>query len=567
MRAIYHLNGPMLVLAGPGSGKTFVITERIVRLLREHKIPPQEILVITFTKAAALEMRRRANILDKRSAYVNFGTFHSVFYQMIKSSYPNRKLSLIPEKERYGFFKALLLKGDKREDSISDEIEEEIKKISLYKNGEGNKPEIYDDYEQYLSENDKIDFDDMLRLAHDLLKNDVEKRRYWQGRFKYILIDEFQDSNPLQYDTLKLLIGDEKNIFAVGDDDQSIYSFRGAKPGLMKKFEDELNAKKVVLNVNYRSGENIVYTAEKFIKNNTDRYDKDIRAIRKGGYMPDICFTRDRYEEEELIKKQVGEFKKDHPDKTQAVLLRTNKEKIRYEQIFKNTNEDEEIIKDILSYFRFINDGGLREDFLRIMNKPMRYISKNLLLEEKVDLSILIGRLKDKPWIKERVRELRDKCTFAGHLDSRGQLRYVLKVLKYEEYLTLEYGKSGQMYRRAMDTCQSLRGIAISYPDPALFADHLKEKLDDKKDEGELINGVTVMTYHGSKGLEFDRVYLPELEYGKVPHGRMLSSEALEEERRMFYVAMTRAKDSLFIYTEKDKSPSPFLDELFLAKI
>ncbi len=565
LAAIGHKDGPMLVLAGPGSGKTFVITQRILRLIREEKIPPEKILVITFTKAAALEMQRRALSLDKRSAYVSFGTFHSVFYRILRISGSKRNLSLIAEDKKYAFFKAVLSGSENDARFLEEDIADTIKEISVYKNGEGEKPDHYDEYESFLNENGLLDFDDMLKLCFEMLRDDEKIRMYWQERFSYILVDEFQDSNPIQYEALKLLCNEKKNIFVVGDDDQSIYSFRGARPELMQKFEKEFEAKRIDLSVNYRSGKKIVDTAGKFIENNVKRYKKKIEAFRKNEN-EEIKITLSKDEEKEIFEK-VHSYVKNNPGKTQAILLRTNSERMHFEKMFSSSKKkvSVSVFYDIYHYLRFINEGGMKDDFVKIMNKPSRFIARGLLLEDKVDLLKLGKRLNDKPWIKKRVRELASQCAFARKLDASGQLRYIYKVMGYETYLTEEFSKDAGEFMDAKAGFETLKEMARGKKNVFELMNEIKAVLDeetkDKESKDGMINGLSVMTYHGSKGLEFNRVYLPSLHNGQVPHGRMLTNDALEEERRMFYVAMTRAKDDLFMYALSEKDVSPFLYE------
>ncbi len=595
--AICHGTGPMLVLAGPGSGKTYVITHRIKYLISECHIPPNEILVITFTKAAALEMQTRANSLISQSSYVQFGTFHSVFYQILKLSKPNQKLTLASDRERFQFVDAYLEEAvfkDTKTDSTANEI---LKEISRRKNGgaqtcektiAGCLPEqefsgLYEAYKEWLLENRKLDFDDMILKCHDHLKNHFEERRKWQKRFPYLLIDEFQDINRLQYETVKLLAGD-KNLFVVGDDDQAIYGFRGSDPMLMKKFMEEFSPRLVKLTRNYRCSREIVELAAKSIEKNRIRFPKNIEAV---GKETGKAVFKDFPTQEKMsswVVEEALQFAKEHEEKTQAVLTRTNKEASIYEKLIGGCGEND-LWMDLFTYLAFMNQGRKRSDFLKIMNKPMRYISRGIVNESIVDFGMMKSRLREKKWILKRVERLEEQMKFAARLDVYGQLHYIWKSMGYEEYVRMSCGGNVSKIKecarsfsflleearkcRSLDELEHRMGIGA----------FMQDKIDEERSGGSLIqkrredDHIKIMTYHGAKGLEFDRVYLPGLNYGRVPHGRMLTAKQLEEERRMFYVAVTRAKSELFLMyanpTKKNSGPdcpedsmSPFLREI-----
>lgn len=585
-KAIHHGDGPMLVLAGPGSGKTHVITHRIRYLISECHIPPNEILVITFTKAAALEMQARANSLIRQSSYVQFGTFHSVFYQILKKSQTHCKFTLVSDSERYRFIKEVLESIGGKEENPEMQIDRYIKAISRSKNrlpdketmdGSGslnmeteNLKRVTHAYNEWLREMQKLDFDDMLRLCYFYLRDNPAEREKWQKRFAYILIDEFQDINPLQYETIKLLSGN-RNLFAVGDDDQAIYGFRGSDPFMMKQFEREFEAVVVRLSVNYRCSGRISEAAGRFISHNRNRFPKEIVPFKEPG--EEICIEEpaDRQTELKCLEEKIRSYQKEHPDKTQAVLARTNGILESYMQLA--GKEKNPIWEDMAAYLSFINCGRKREDFLKIMNKPMRYISRNALVEPVVNFKKVIRRLADKPWIQRRVAELEKQIEFAAKLDLRGQLYYIWKALGYGQYAKECCGNyPGQIKENAYwfkNLLSTAEGCKDSLELRAVMEKNRTEGEAEKETEEqagkqvkEQMGKIHMLTYHGAKGLEFDRVYLPDLNYGRVPHGRMLTKEELEEERRMFYVAMTRAKESLVLLHVKSQAGSPFLLEI-----
>lgn len=569
LKAIQSKAGPLLVLAGPGSGKTYVITHHMIYLISECRVPANQILVITFTKAAALEMQKRAVSANPACSYVIFGTFHSVFYHILKLSNPNKAYQLAGDKERFLLLKDLI-KNENSHDTSVDLIQEAeccMQEISRFKNlfpdslSQRNEkmPEkyrkIYHLYEEWLQENGKLDFDDMIRLCYQQLKSDIKLRSYWQDRFSHILIDEFQDINRLQYETICLL-GANHNIYAVGDDDQAIYSFRGSDPALMNQFIRDFDAKTVSLVDNYRSSRDIVALSSRFIAHNKDRFEKHPQAVSDRTDSLKVMPCQSAKEEFMTIREAVFQYHDQYPDKTQAILLRTNRQVYAYQNIGQGQREDTILALDLLSYLEFLNEGYKRSDFIKIMNKPVRYIPYGILSEPVIDFAKLKKRAMGKSWVVERLVELERQVAFAKGLDMAGQARYIYKAMGYEVYY-----KSGvktrpgtgkdqafELFLDRLKKCNDLSALQKEY--------EAEQKTDQKNSH------VTVMTYHASKGLEFDRVYLPNLEYGKVPHGRMLTLQELEEERRMFYVALTRAKESLWLLHDKSQTVSPFLEEL-----
>lgn len=574
--AIQFGTGPLLVLAGPGSGKTYVITHRIIHLISECQISPNNILVITFTKAAALEMQNRATKAYKPCSYVQFGTFHSVFYHILKLSNPNRTYQLATDQERISIIKEIIQKEDfiEKNTDFMQETENCIKEISIYKNScftdlkntddyanntykinmksnvdnidsermgilSEKYQNVYRLYEEWLADNQKLDFDDMIKLCYQQLKQDVRLREYWQNRFSHILIDEFQDINLMQYETIRLL-SKNQNVFAVGDDDQAIYSFRGSNPELMKKFLQDYRANTICLSCNYRSHKDIVETSMHFISHNKNRFDKRIIAINREDNSIRLLQKPSKKEVLSAIRNEIQHYRKQYPQKTQAVLTRTNHLAYAYQNMASEECEDRILALDMLAYLQFINCGQKRSDFLKIMNKPVRYIPFGVVADPVVSFPLLKRRLLDKPWITQRLAELEMQVEYVRKLDLPGQARYIFKAMGYETYYkenlqknenSTSTGEAFAMFVNKLKSCTSLEELKREYE-------------TDKKSEQKAEN-FFVMTYHASKGLEFDRVYLPDLEYGKVPHGRMLTKKDLEEERRMFYVACTRAKESL----------------------
>ena len=591
--AIQFGTGPLLVLAGPGSGKTYVITHRIIHLISECHISPNNILVITFTKAAALEMQNRATKAYKPCSYVQFGTFHSIFYHILKLSNPNRNYQLATDQERISIIKEIIQKEDfvEKNTDLMQETENCIKEISIYKNScftdlkntdddakntykinmksnvdnidsermgilSEKYQNVYRLYEEWLADNQKLDFDDMIKLCYQQLKQDVRLREYWQNRFSHILIDEFQDINQMQYETIRLL-SNNQNIFAVGDDDQAIYSFRGSNPEMMKKFVQDYQAKTICLSCNYRSHKDIVEASMHFISHNKNRFDKRIVAINREDNSIHLLQKPSKKEVLSAIRNEIQHYKKQYPQKTQAVLTRTNHLAYAYQNMASEECEDRILALDMLAYLQFINCGQKRSDFLKIMNKPVRYIPFGVVAEPVVSFPLLKRRLLDKPWIAQRLAELEMQVEYVRKLDLPGQARYIYKAMGYETYYkeNLQRNENSASYRNAF-------AVFVNKLKSCTSLEELKREYETDKKSVQMTEKFFVMTYHASKGLEFDRVYLPDLEYGKVPHGRMLTEKDLEEERRMFYVACTRAKESLWLLRDTSQIGSPFLQEL-----
>lgn len=591
-RAIHHESGPMLVIAGPGSGKTFVITHRIQFLIREKKIPPSKILVITFTKAAALEMRARAISLEKDCAYVQFGTFHSIFFSILKKIPNYQNVKLVNEKQKNACILMFLKEVFREERDAQMALESAGKAISFYKNTiselteregleakltaflPGMKPEqiirLITDYDSWLKENSWIDFDDMLLCCRTCLKESASFQSFWKSRFSHILIDEFQDINQVQYETIQMLVSDG-NIMAVGDDDQSIYGFRGSNPRFMEVFLDDFKAEKVELFKNYRCSKDIVKKASDCISHNKKRFEKQLVAAQEWEEPVLIHAFDGKDKMADYICRQI----ESHKDSTHALLVRTNSQASFYIQYFrkkgidviglveKREDNNEMILEDLKAYMRFAQNKN-RSDFLKIMNRPVRYIKRSLVAEEKVDLKLLQKRLQDKPWIAERVKLLEAQFNMLKKLDLYGALHFIWKGMGYEGFLTEEL-KTEEAIKKSKQYFEQILRYARTHED--------LQDINRKYETLEKSNlQISVMTFHGAKGLEFDQVFLPELNRGKVPHGRMLDEDEIEEERRMFYVAMTRAKRLLhLLYIEKDHANekdviSPFLAEIIAKK-
>ncbi|MBD5465221.1 MAG: ATP-dependent helicase [Lachnospiraceae bacterium] len=600
-KAVLHGRGPAMVLAGPGSGKTFVLTKRIKHLILHHHINPQNILTITFTRAAAMEMKKRAVAMEKQAAQAVFGTFHSIFFQILRTSYPYSQFTIITEGEKQQIVKEILYRTSVPEEDIPSMTLTMLKEINRIKakdctinEYEGGilEPElfrrIYGEYEKELLFRKKVDFDGILFLCRDYLTQDKKALGFWQNRFSFFLIDEFQDINRVQYEVISLLASKSRNLFAVGDDDQSIYGFRGSKPGFMKEFlKDFPNAAQIVLNTNYRSRKEIVDVAGKSISHNKNRFPKRIvsgREEQQEEKEQRAAVTIHIWkEEQEEIEHIIQEIQKSPCEmEKMAVLFRTNqKAQLFAEKLFSHDipyvmKEKPEnfyehpIVRDILAYLRFAHMEQRRSYFYQFMNKPLRYIRREAVTSELVDFQELYIAYFGKRQMLANLRKLEKDISFLKTLDAYAGISYVLKAIGYEAYSRTKTGGNMEKWKEQEEILQELKKRAKEFhsgKEFLAFIDaytvHFKETAENRKQE-EQGKGIRLMTYHGSKGLEFKEVYLPFLVGGVVPYHKAATEEEMEEERRMFYVAMTRAEDKLCMSATENGAAkrSVFLEEL-----
>lgn len=595
-KAIEHIDGPMMVIAGPGSGKTFVITRRI-RYLIEHGIPPEEILVITFTRAAALEMEERFEGYTGESSDVTFGTFHAVYFHILKQSYDLDHTNIISAKEKKEYLKNVL---SAHPEVVPDEemLDYLLSEFSRLKN-DGKDPEdlnsldslvekedfknIFHEYSSLLKEEKKLDFDDMVAYTKELFEKRPDILDIWRERYRYILIDEFQDINPMQYEVIKLLTEPLRNIFIVGDDDQSIYGFRGSCPKLMLDFPSEYpELKMVCLKNNYRSTKGIVNDAVKLIAHNKNRYEKKLEAGRTGEN--DVIRLEFATKEEEcsavtgLIKKASGFM--DYSDI--AVIVRTNRQasvfaaklsalKIPYKMREKTVSIfSTPAGRDIRAMLSFASGKRCRSDFLKFMNRPVRYIKRSDVPDSN---DISLEKMAVSPGIstysRRNIKKLAYDLKKISILPPFAAVNYIRKAMGYESFLIKEGKNKGISRDEVIAELDDLAQSAAPMDSfkqwnewIELYEDELKNAVSDREKDG-----VNLITMHSSKGLEYRMVILPDLLEGVIPQKKADKQDELEEERRVFYVAVTRAKEKLVLCTlkkdtEKRIKPSRFLKEL-----
>ena len=576
-KAIEHGAGPLMVLAGPGSGKTFVITHRIKYLIEGPGINPAHILVVTFSRAAAKEMKDRFEKLCSKSL-VTFGTFHSVFFSLLKTAYGFSSEQIASDELRYTLIKELIKRNSIENEDINTLAGNLLNEIALVKqdnisikNYYSNSissdtfKKIYSDYESELEARGKLDFEDMLSLTYELLSERSDILKAVQNRYRYILVDEFQDINFLQYNIIKLMAGEKQNITVVGDDDQSIYRFRGARPEIMLGFErDFRNVKKVFLDINFRSSTQIVNASAKLISFNSKRFPKSFKAKNGDGAPVSLIEFKNPFLEVNSIIKDIKDYIKSGQDINNiAVLYRTNlSPRLLIERLMRNNIPftirdaipnlfDHWVAKDIISYIKLAINMGDKSDLLRISNKPNRYISRDSLSSSRANIETLFDYYDDKSYMIKRIVELREHLRTIKNLKPATALRYIRNVVGYDEYIEEYCDMNGV----ESDDCYSILGdLENSAAEYNTFNDwfvHMDEYKDElieaRKKSNENDKGVRLMTFHSSKGLEFDIVYIIDVNEGSVPYKKAKGVDEIEEERRMFYVAMTRARKKLFI--------------------
>ena len=598
-RAVTHGAGPCQVLAGPGSGKTLTIVNRIRYLIEECHIRPEEILVVTFTRFAAAEMKERlCSLMGRREIPVTAGTFHGIYYGILKWAYRFGPQNILSEEEKYQLLRPIVgrqeLEPSDEEDFLRDIAEEigrvknnriNISEFVSSKCGAETFRDIYREYEKERKALRKIDFDDMLVVCYELFVSRPDVLAMWQKRFRYILVDEFQDINRIQYDVLRMLALPENNLFVVGDDDQAIYGFRGADPELMFRFgKDYPGAEQILLDVNYRSTSNIVVNSLKVIGNNGKRFDKKIETVREKGDFLHVQELKDSNEEAQYVADEIEKrVESGVPAEDVAVLFRVHtdarpvvEELIRRKMPFQMREHlpnlyEHFIAKDIQAYFRLAMGQVSRGDMLRVMNRPKRYIGRDSLSGGTASFEEIRNFYCDKEWMADRIDQFEWDVKMLARMAPYAAIQYLRKRIGYDDFLK-DYAFTNKIERSALnEVLAEIEEAARPYASIEEWFTHIEEYTEAlKKKErmrGASREGVRLMTLHAAKGLEFDTVLLIGANEGRMPYKKAVSEKAEEEERRLFYVGMTRAKNVLKICYVKEKNgketaPSRFVDEL-----
>jgi len=618
--AIEHVDGPMLVIAGPGSGKTAVLVERTKKLVLEHGVNPSNILVITFTKAAANEMKQRfekemeLEMQHTRSAHagrVSFGTFHAIFFMVLKLAYHYDSSNIVSEEVKYQAIREL---GHKNNLEFRDEnelISGILGEISQIKNsriplehfyssqcGETIFRDIYREYNEYLKKHRLIDFDDMLLMTYELFKERPDILSAWQKKYQYILVDEFQDINQIQYDIVKMLAAPENNLFMVGDDDQSIYRFRGSKPEIMLHVpKDYKNLKQIQLDVNYRCHPDIIEASQNLIGYNKERFPKrvlsvqhiteqEIKTTKIQQTNPVVAHHTLLNQKDEIVflLKQIEEQTKAGLELSDiAILFRTNiqprflmEQLMAYNIDFKTRDQipnlyEHWIAKDIRAYMDIARGSRKRSDFLMILNKPKRYIGRDSLCESQVAFDEWEKMYDEQPWIAERIEKLHYDIKMLEKMSPYAAINYIRHGIGYDDYIT-EYAEYRNISKEDLfDVLEELQVSAKGYKNYDAWELHMKEYAEELKElakqKNAKPNAITLSTLHSAKGLEFRSVFIIDANEGITPYKKSVLDKDIEEERRLFYVGMTRAIERLTICSVKELrgkevEPSRFINEI-----
>ncbi len=597
IKAIKWFKGPMLVLGTPGSGKTTVIVERIRNLIDIEGVAPGRILVITFTRAAANSMKQRF-VSSRDDEKVRFGTFHSFFFWVIKTAYGYRNEDILTEEERRKLIRGLLSNDDQglsdNEELITsvlrqiEKVDSELIDIENYYSSdlpEHQFRNIYNRFKELKKKSGKLDFNDMMHMCYTLLKERPDILDLIRKSYPYILVDEFQDTNLLQYEILKMLAAPLNNLFVVGDDDQSIYGFRGARPDIMLSFKETYkDAEIVTLRTNYRCKKDITRLSGKLISHNKKRYDKELKSASSSDGLIKIQQVKDITTQNELLISRIRDsLDKGVEASDIAVLYRTNMSPRRLIYKLREYNIPfvaKDAVPDIFSspmvscimdYLYFANGDRSRKRFLRFMNKPLRYVPRDILIDENVDIHELIRRTADKGYLQTNLMLLRNHLERIRELSPLAAVSYIRKVVGIDKYVS-EYSKERALdegeFIDLLDEFQSITREFESFGDLADFAIREKKTLEEEynKMQSDRADAIQLMTMHSSKGLEFSEVHIINCVEGEIPHKKSRREYELEEERRMFYVAMTRAMDKLYIYSprsmaEKNMKISRFINE------
>lgn len=574
-KAVYIKNKNVLVVAAPGSGKTTVIINRVNHLIEDRKTPVGNIIVITFTRAAAENMKSRYKKIFNKNISPFFGTFHGLFYKILLREGYNVKI--LEGVKAHGLVKGILSRYF--DDANEDKVREIFNNISLFKTSLKDMNEFvptisneifqecYIQYEEYKKSNGLWDFDDLAITTLELFEGNWSILQRYKRIFKCVLVDEFQDCDDLQIKFLKL-INKGNELFAVGDEDQCIYSFRGSKPEYMLNFKETFeDGLKVYLSINYRSVKNIVDTSKKIINNNLDRNNKKIEGFKnQDGIIKFLKPYNEQMQGQEISKFIKGFCGEKYCNN--AVLYRTNMEvrsiidtftkaKIPFVLLDKGYNFFEHFIcKDIISYLRLSLDIYDKEAFISIINKPFRYVSKGSLSyvlgfrEYKNPFDILIEK-KDIPTFQcKKLDDIKKEILYLNKISLGSAIQYIISSLGYVDYLREYSTRYSQNFNDLEDILEEFKSAAEGFKTITEFLVHVNNVKDQIEKSNAVEDGVILSTIHGVKGMEFNNVFIINCDEENIPHKSSMD-ENIEEERRLFYVAVTRAINNLYIFSPK----------------
>ena len=625
-QAVEYINGACLVLAGAGSGKTRVIINKIAYLISQCGYLPKQIAAVTFTNKAAREMRERVahSIGKEQSKGLTISTFHTLGFEILKREHKllgfKSGMTLFDEHDQLALLKHLLPENVAEDKDLLKAL---ISTISNWKN-DLLSPEMavhhckseqdrvfshfYQLYQNQLKAYNALDFDDLIMLPVLLFRQFPEALARWQQKIRYLLVDEYQDTNTSQYELIKLLVASHKNFTVVGDDDQSIYSWRGAKPQNMQRLREDFDLKVIKLEQNYRSSQRILHCANILIDNNEHIFDKRIFSeLGEGEKLNVIEAKNEEHEAERIVGEIIAHrFSKKTKYKDYAILYRGNHQSRLLEKLLMQNRIPYKIsggtsffsrteIKDMMAYLRLVVNQDDDAAFLRIVNTPKREIGaatleKLGLLANEKQVSLfetifdfeLIHRLTPKPYqaLQDFARWIVEIADQAERADPIEAIKDLLAKIQYEAYLyeTAVSPKAAEMQSRNVQTLfewvqSMLEGNEIEEPMNLVQVVNrltLRDMLERGEDDDEA-DQVQLMTLHASKGLEFPHVFLIGMEEGILPHQTSLDENNVEEERRLAYVGITRAQQTLTFSLCKERrqygeitkpEPSRFLLEL-----
>ncbi|MFI4955919.1 MAG: UvrD-helicase domain-containing protein [Gammaproteobacteria bacterium] len=621
--AIACVDDPLLVLAGAGSGKTRVITHKIAHLL-DLGYKPSQIYAVTFTHKAAQEMKSRlGNVLKKTTRGINVSTFHHLGLRFVREHAEhfglNPRFSIFDQEDGQS-----LLRDIAGTASVSDDLGHLQHFISQWKNGlvppvkalelaetglETQAAMLYETYERHLRAYNGVDFDDLIKLPVELLRRDPDVRALWQNRIRYLLVDEYQDTNIAQYDLVKLLVGPTGRFTVVGDDDQSIYAWRGARPDNLKKLPEDFPRLQVIkLEQNYRSTQTILDAANQVIANNPHVFEKKLWSSMGRGDRIRVMPTRDEEDEARQVVMDIirHRLQSNQPFEDYALLYRGNHQSRPFEKMMREYQIPYKIsggqsffarseVKDIMSYLKLMVNPLDDCAFLRIVNTPKRDVGPQTLeklanyaqMRKKslLHASLELGLSEHLP-----ARSIEAVQRFSNWLilnadnatrgDTLGVIKDMIAAIDYETYLYDTQNTPKAAEQRMENVWELVNWIGrMLEADPTPTFDELVAKLSlydllERQEDNKVLDRVQLMTLHAAKGLEFPNVYLVGMEEELLPHRTALEEDSLEEERRLAYVGITRAKLRLTLTFCKERrrkgeaqsiEPSRFLNEIDAA--
>lgn len=605
LSAALHKDGPMLVLAGPGSGKTKTLVERTKNLILKHGVSPSNILVITFTKAAANEMKQRFEREMEGQAYgnakVTFGTFHAIFFMVLKLAYNYNSNNIVSEDTKRQAIRELVQKYALEFRDENELISGILGEISMIKNtrislehfystqcGSDVFHKIYKEYQSFLDKHHLLDFDDMQTLTYELFMERTDILQAWQKKYQYILVDEFQDINQIQYDLVRMLAAPENNLFMVGDDDQSIYRFRGSKPEIMLHVpKDYPDVKQIQLDINYRCHPEIVRASLNLIGHNKERFSKTIvseKTVEEKQNVIQYGMFSDQRQEVQFVLKQIEEqLKSGYALSDIAVLFRTNtqprflmEQLMAYNIDFKTRDQipnlyDHWIARDIRTYMDIARGSRARKDILMIMNKPNRYLRRDSLYDTHIDFEEWEKLYDEQPWVAERIEKLHCDIKMLEKMSPYAAINYIRHGIGYEEYLSEYADYRGLNKEDLYDVLDELQASARGFKNYEAWELHMQEYAQELKEKArqknENPNAITLSTMHSAKGLEFASVFIIDANEGITPYKKAVLDKEIEEERRLFYVGMTRAIEKLTICSVKEIHNRPADVSRFVEEI